>query len=310
MKRAARWIDILIGAFFLVSAAAKAVDMEAFGVQISAYNVIKDAALVHAAAYIAVSVEALLGAALVAGQRSRGATHLVSAGMIVVYSTLIAYAWQFHGLEDCGCLGQWISMGPIESLIKNAVLLALLGAAWFGGGSSPAPQPSKFARPAAAAGLGVVFALAAFGLLTAAPPPPATAGVPEDAARPFAQFVFDADGQPFNLGEGTFLVPLLNATCSHCQASVPALNNLFASDGAPDMVALMMGDDDEIADFRAVTEALFALHRIDTLKFMEFIGTSPPRLVLVKDGVAAQHWDWTDDVPVAEITTYLANGGD
>ncbi len=309
MAKAARWIEIVVGAFFLVSAAAKAVDMDAFGVQISAYNVVKDAALVRASAYFAVSMEALLGAALLAGQRYRGLTHLLSAGMIVVYSTLIVYAWQFHGLEDCGCLGQWISMGPVESLIKNAILVALIGFAWTGTAGAPAGAARTVADPIAAAGLGIVLALAAFDAATNEPPAP-TAGAPRtvDAARPFAQFVFEADGERFDLGQGAYLVPLLNATCEHCRASVPALNELFAADGMPEMVALMMGDAREIEEFKAVTSPLFALYRIETLKFMEFIGTSPPRLVYVKDGQSARHWDWQDEVPSADITAFVASG--
>lgn len=307
MGKAARWIEIAIGVFFLVSAAAKAVNMEAFGVQISAYNVVKDAGLVRGSAYFALAVEVLLGAALVAGLRYRGATHLVSAGMIVVYSTLVVYAWQWHGLEDCGCLGQWISMGPVETLIKNAILVALIGFAWVGGSADPAAPPSRFGRPVAAAGMGLVFALAAYDLMTQEAPVAAPGGpVVADASRPFAQFVFEADGEPFDLGQGEYLVPLLNATCEHCRASVPALNELYAAGGMPDMVSLMMGNESEIEEFRLITSPLFALHRIDTLKFMEFIGTSPPRLVHVKDGVQAKHWDWQDDVPSADIIASVA----
>lgn len=306
MGKVARWTEIVVGTFFLVSAASKAVDMEAFGVQISAYNVVKDASLVRASAYFAVSVEALLGAALIAGRRYRGLTHLASTGMIVIYSTLIVYAWQFHGLEDCGCLGQWIAMGPIESLIKNAVLVALIGFAWTATlGAGPFTARSV-ATPAAAAGLGIVLALAAFDVATKGAPG-TRAGAPRvvDAARPFAQFVFEAEGERFDLGHGTYLVPLLNATCEHCRASVPALNELFAADGMPEMVALMMGDAREIEEFRSVTSPLFVLHQIEALKFMEFIGTSPPRLVYIKDGQSAKHWDWQDEVPSADITAFV-----
>jgi hypothetical protein len=159
--------------------------------------------------------------------------------------------------------------------------------------------------------MGIVLALAAYDLMSSPPPSPSgSASIAEDPDRPFAQFVFEAEGAQFDLGKGEYLVPLLNASCEHCRASVPALNDLFLTDGLPEMVALMMGDADEIEDFRSVTSPLFALHRIDTLTFMEFIGTSPPRLLHTRDGVSVKHWDWQDDVPTADILSHLEDGGD
>jgi hypothetical protein len=223
------------------------------------------------------------------------------------------YAWRFHGLEDCGCLGQWIEMGPVESLIKNAVLVALLGSSWFARGA-PAVAPGdgrrQLARSIAAGSLGAVLALAAYDLVVTPPAAPATGPSALDPARPFAQFVFDADGERFDLGEGAYLVALLNATCDHCRASVPALNELFAADGMPEMVALMMGSERELEDFRATTSPLFVTHRVPPLKLMEFIGTAPPRLVYVVDGKPVRHWDWQDETPVAEVLAFVSNGGD
>jgi len=98
---------------------------------------------------------------------------------------------------------------------------------------------------------------------------------------------------------------MLNATCEHCRRSVPALNKLIETPGLPPMVALMMGDEKELADFQAKTSPLFSVHLIESLTFMEFIGTSPPRLSHIRDGAGVQHWDWEDDVPEAEILAHF-----
>jgi hypothetical protein len=315
MTKAARWVEIAVGAFFLVSAAAKAFDMEAFGVQVSAYNVVKDAKIVSAAAYFALAAETLLGAALVAGVRFKGLTHLLSVAMIAAYSTLVAYAWQVHGLEDCGCLGQWIALGPVETLLKNVALVALIGFSWFARGSD-AVVPSDGARknparPIAAAAMSAVFGLAAYSAVTAPPPPePELPPGVIDAARPYARFIFRADGEVFNLGEGRYLVALLSSTCKHCRAAVPALNELFLEDSLPDIVGLMMGDKEEITEFDTITEPLFATHGIDTPVFMELLGATPPRLAYVVDGKAEHVWECRDGVPSAEITAYFSTGGD
>lgn len=325
MVKAARWVEILIGAFFLVSAGVKAIDMGQFAVQVSAYNVVKDPTLVRASAYFAVVLETVLGAALLAGIRWGGLTHLVSAGMIAVYSGLIFYAWQYHGLEDCGCLGAWITMGPVESLAKNLILVVAIAFSWWGtrglsasaapapaAGDEPTALPKSSERstlPKAVAMFGVVLVVFLGALDMARNRPDESTLVTtgeKDIERPFAQFVFTADGVDYDLGEGEYLVAMLNATCSHCKASVPALNELFETEGMPEMVALMMGTEAEYAAFQAETVPLFSGQLIEMLTFMEHIGTAPPRLIHIRDGAVIQYWDWEDDVPVDQITSEVA----
>jgi len=307
MAKVARWTEIAIGLFFLISAAAKAIDMDAFGVQISAYNVVKDAQAIRGASYFALILETAFGAALLGGMRVRGLVHLASGVMILVYSTLIGYAWVFEGLTDCGCLGTWVTMGPAASLSKNIVLLGALGFAWLGGGGKAVNPANMTSRYAAAFVAASVLILAGAGIVMrgndGAKPNPT---VPSDGARPYAQFVFDAEGQHFDLGAGEHLVAMLNATCEHCRASVPALNKLLETPGLPPMVALMMGSEEEFAVFQAQTSPLFSAHLIEPLTFMEFIGSSPPRLSYIRDGVGVQHWDWEDEVPAAEILARFA----
>ncbi len=315
MNRCARWVEILLGAFFLVSAGAKAVDMDGFGALVSAYNVVKDPALVRASSYAALIAEVALGAALLAGWRFKGLTHFLSAGMTVVYSGLIAYAWKFHGLEDCGCIPGLVKLGPLESLIKNVVLLALLAFAWYSTrqvSAAAAESAKTFRKPAplsAIASIVLIGVLAVIDVATRGGDTSAlqtTGAVDED--RPFAQFIFTADGKDFDLGEGAYLVALLSATCEHCQASVPGLNALVASGRFPEFAALMIGSDDEMDDFLLLTLPEFPVQPIETLTFMSFIGTAPPRLHYLLDGQSVQHWDWDDAPPsvdnvAAAITT-------
>ena len=310
MTKAARWTEIAVGVFFLVSAAAKAFDMDAFCVQISAYNVVKDAEAVRLVAWGALILESVLGAILTIGVHTRGFTHVASAIMILVYSLLITYAWIFHGLTDCGCLGAWITMGPAESLLKNAVLLGALGFAGRAERRTAEPDQHERAvrrRKIIAGIVAIAISQIAFVTTSLNKPTrvPTTLDLPPDKAKPFAQFVFEVDGQAFDLGTGEHLVAFLNATCEHCRASVPALNTLMESPGVPPMVALMMGSDEELADFQTQTQPLFSAHLIPPLLFMEFIGTVPPRLSHVRDGVGVRHWDWQEAVPGEEIQAHF-----
>ena len=314
MIRFARWVEILLGAFFLVSAGAKAVDMDGFGALVSAYNVVKDPALVRASSYVALIAEVALGAALLAGWRFKGLTHIVTAGMTVVYSGLIAYAWKFHGLEDCGCLPGLVKLGPPETLAKNVVLLALLAFAWYGTRSVAADageSTKKFRKPAPLSAIALSVLIAALAVVDVATRGGNTSALQTanvtDEDGPFAQFVFSSFGKEYDLGEGEYLVAMLSATCEHCQASVSGLNALVTSGQFPDFVALMIGTDEEVDDFLVLTEPEFPLQTIEMLTFMSFMVSAPPRLFYVRDGQSVKIWDWNDAPPsVEEVAAFIA----
>ena len=128
----ARAVEVLIGLFFVATAAMKAMNVEAFAVQISLYGIVKEPTLVLSAAYIVIGMETLFGAAFLAGWRLKGATYAAAGLLTLVFSGLVLYAWQAKGIEDCGCFGEYISMGPVETLWKNAALVAALAFAWYG----------------------------------------------------------------------------------------------------------------------------------------------------------------------------------
>ena len=305
--RIGRGIEILLGIFFLVSAATKVVNLEGFAVQISLYGVIKDPTLVLAAAYATVSLEALLGAAFIAAYRIQGLIYGVATAMTIVFSGLIAYAWAYKGLEDCGCFGDAIKMTPAQSLWKNLALLVVLGVGWYGTRSLPRLPASGSARssvPIAAAilGLTLVTGLGLWSNRGAEPTGISTVPPVEiDKNRPFQRFQFSYDDRDYNLGEGPYLVAMLNATCEHCIRSVPDLNVLAGSPELPELVALMMADpgDEEaqLRQFRLETQPEFPTQLIGMLDFVEFIESAPPRLIYVKDGIEIHGWDWDDHAP-------------
>ncbi|MCH7909618.1 MAG: phosphotransferase family protein [Candidatus Hydrogenedentes bacterium] len=122
-----------------------------------------------------------------------------------------------------------------------------------------------------------------------------------DKNRPFQRFQFSYGDREYNLGEGPYLIAMLNATCEHCIRSVPDLNVLARSPELPEMVALMMADpgDEEaqLRQFRLETQPEFPTQLIGMLDFVEFIESAPPRLIYVKDGIEIYGWDWDDHAP-------------
>ena len=82
-----------------------------------------------------------------------------------------------------------------------------------------------------------------------------------------------------------------------------------AAEDLPPVIGLMLGSEDDVRDFQALTDAAFPLFRIPSLEFMQFIDTAPPKLLDVNDGVPGKSWDWLDDPPKTdEIRATLKEG--
>ena len=301
MNKASRYIEIMLGLFFFVSAGMKAMNVDGFGIAISAYGVIKDPSLVRFVAYSALAIETALGAAFISGWRWRFLSFIGSIALTAVFSGLIAYAWLVNGLEDCGCFGDYIKMTPPQSLAKNAVLIGVIGFAGFGLRNSvdPAFRPGMRARAMAMLGaLGVVL-IGAIGNFTGPEGPAVIVG--EDADDKDIAFQIASGGGTIDLGVGDYLVVFLNTECEHCMASVPGLNLIEQDGDSPKMVALMLGNDEKLDDFILETEPEFTLELFDDLTWAEFIKSAPPIMYFVQDGMIQEFWEWSDLPPAPDV---------
>jgi len=288
---------------FLAGALLKAANINLFIVQISYYGVLRAPVWLVVAALGTLAVETALGVALLLRLRLRGLTFAAVLALLAAFSVLIAYAWRFHDLKDCGCFGP-IEISPGASLAKNAVLAVLAGLAWLGSREgAPADKGAVRAVQASAsalfAGKASLAALAAAALVTHAFFEIESLG---DLSRPYAQFVFEADGAAYDLGEGEFFVAVLNTTCEHCMASVEQINELTDIPGFPQVVGICY--EEHAGALEAFVEAtlprfpLYSLgDRIRTFYALLDDVPAPPRFLLVREGrpVAA----WSDVVPDA-----------
>lgn len=323
LSRFARPVEIVLGALFVASAASKALNVYGFAVQVAAYGVVRDPALTLAIAHAMVALEALLGAALLGAFRFGGLTAAATAALLVGFTGLIAYAWAFKGLADCGCFGEYVKMGPGTSIAKNVVMLAMTAAAWRGTHRSTAPPanaeadaPTEAQQSPGRAALAIAGALlvaAAFAKGKPAPKtdaPLAPTNGPSAAAGPFAQFVPDLGGAPVPLAQGEYLVAMLSASCDHCRASAQVLNDLTQAPGVPHVAALMMGTDDEMADFRTTIDPQFPIQTIDTLQFMDLLGdaTAPPCFYVIRDGTEVRHLI-VEDPTYEQLLEFATQGG-
>lgn len=306
LRLTARPIEVLLGAFFLFAAFLKVQNPNLFAVQIHEYQVLADKSLLGPAALFFIVVETTLGAAMVLGLRLRGLTMAAVQLLLVFFTGLIAYAWAYHGLKDCGCMGE-VRMGPGVSILKNAIMMVLVCCTWAGRRvmkESPVEAESGIGNKLMTATIiGLVSLSASYVELyrsraSDAPPPESGPQAADTAPGPFSTYVVTTDAQEkYDLGHGVYLVALLSSTCEHCMATVPLLNELaLRPDVLPPLVGLCYEPEPgSLEVFRISTGATFPLYSLgdDFLAFSQYIGQEPPRLTLVRDGHAVQSWDGT-----------------
>lgn len=306
--RLARPLEIALGVLFVISSVAKALDVHGFAVQVAAYGVVREPTLVIYMAYAVTVIESLLGIALLAGLRLGGLTLLVTIALLTAFTLLIAYAWKFKGLADCGCFGSFVKVGPGASILKNIVFLLMAVLIWRARRPSlpaaPAedtmvaiPPPSEAQIGRGGFALGLIGALIVAVAFAAGVPRDKTPGVAKrevkDKSRPFAGFKPDLGGAPVDLSRGEFFVAMLSATCEHCRAVTLLLNDLVQTPEVPQIAALMLGTDDEMKEFKAVTAPQFPIQAIDALKFMSLLGDGvphPPSFYIIRDGAPVRHF--------------------
>ena len=298
MTKIARYIECALGILFLLSAGMKAMNVDGFGVSISAYGLIKDPSLVRTAAYISLALETLIGTAFVAGWRGKNLSFTISILLTAVFSALITYAWKVNGLEDCGCFGDYIKMNPPQSLAKNAVIIGLALVACFGLRNA---KDAEFRPKFKIQGLAILGAFIVLLITLFANASSTTTILSPTASDKDIAFVFGTGNHMTDLGTGDYLVAFLNTECDHCKDSVPGLNALAQDESLPTFIAFMMGNDETLDDFIIETKAEFPTELMDDLTFMQYIKVAPPIVYHSRDGMFTHDWQWEEDPPSPSI---------
>jgi len=200
---------------------------------------------------------------------------LFSLVLIGGFSLHLIYLWSLGDQENCGCFGEMISMTPLESLLKNALLMGL--AFWI---YIKVPKVDK-AKP-----MLLFFSLLLIGSMWILLP------LPKPQAENFIQFThFEPIGR-VDLAQDEVLVAVFNLDCEHCQAAATELVKLSKNHTLPPIYVLFFKEGStSVEQFEELTQSHFPFTFIDTSTFFDLIGASPPRLYYLSQGEVIQFWD-------------------
>jgi hypothetical protein len=298
-------LEILVGLVLIFSALVKALELPVFITQIAYYRLLPQGWEPAVAVFI-VLAEAGLGLALAVGLWRRGAFHAAAALLLIFLSGVFIFGLAERAIEECGCFGTIIRLDPWVSLVKNAVLLIMIGAAVALRRGAALPAPSgrlQWLRP-------VTVALAAFltlsslawGIVKEIHESRAKESIlsgPIDPDRPYARFNFQADGRRWDLGQGDYFVAWLSTTCDDCKAAAEPLDELPQMiPELPPIIALGLGDQTTFKQYREETDADFPFVLVPARVFLQFVEVEPPRFVLVREGRPLHAWDGSPPDPM------------
>lgn len=113
-----------LGAFFITSAVLKFLSIDEFEVYIFSYNVLSLRASMLAARLV-IAAEVLVGMGLIANIWKRF-VDICALLMLVGFTVFLCFSTLSGHSENCQCMGAMIEISPVQSILKNAVLLLLL----------------------------------------------------------------------------------------------------------------------------------------------------------------------------------------
>lgn len=298
MKVTAR---ILLGALFALSAAAKLSAMESFELYIFSFGY-AGFDLCSIAARLIIIAEFLLGSFLVFNicfKPVKWLTALSLAG----FSAFLAWRSLSGDTESCHCMGDLVDMNPLQSLLKNAVLAALLAYAWNQQGRV-LPRQCMIATVSAVAVSVVMF--------MASPPDFYYRGSSEsedvsaEALRPVADSL--------GLSSGRRAVCFYSGSCEHCRHCASKMAGIIRRHSIPlSSVSVLFMQTHENQDSVAVS--FFAesgeglelpydyLHPFD---FIPLTNGSMPLVILLDDGELVREYDYTS-IDEKELAAFFAD---
>lgn len=126
MNRLACVLRIFVGALFVAAGVLKALDPANFAADIDHYRLLPYFALAPLALYLP-WLEIVCGCAVIASCRFRRSALILLLAMIIIFTGAVVSALMRHLDITCGCFGAASALPLSFALVRNVVLLALLG---------------------------------------------------------------------------------------------------------------------------------------------------------------------------------------
>jgi hypothetical protein len=276
------FISVLLGIAFIFSAYIKLFPIEFFEFSFVEINV-ANWLMAPFMARLFISLEFFLGILLLLN--FNGGNHLLAKATLVLLIFFTIYLFAIFAIQgnsgNCGCFGTYIKMTPLESILKNIVLMSFTGILFL------VPQKNNISNAKF-----VVLATAISSLVTPfVLNPISTNHPPSDIEINYslkleALYSSEKDHKPnVDLRKGKKVVAFLSLTCPHCKLGAQKLNIIHDQHPELPIYFILNGEEAELKSFLEESKTKTISYSFMTLKegFIENAGLNLPSILWVNN---------------------------
>ena len=269
-------LRIILGLVFIFSAYTKFISPGITEVILIDHGIVSARETAAIIVRLLIGIEFTLGILLIMPYSLRTIVIPSTILFLIIFTGYLGYTGLIlKDTQNCGCFGEMIKMSPIESIIKNVVLIFFLILLF----KFSNEKRNYFVTPA----LTILCITSVFVFLP----------INSQKEFKFASYTnFEGEGR-VDLSNGEKLIVILNLECDHCQALAQELSETKnRNNKLPKIYTLLFKEGNVTVDsFKTMTKFDFPYHMIDMNEFLNLIGQSPPRIYWLKDGKVKEIWD-------------------
>ena len=269
-------LRLVLGALFIVSAFSKLISPGLIEIILVDHGLAGSREAAAVFTRILIGIEFAVGLLFLQPFSLKKIVIPVSVLFLAMFTLYLGYTgFILNDMQNCGCFGELIKMSPVESIIKNIAMIALLVILF----KWSDERKNYFITPfIAALSVSAVFMI-----------------VPVKSQKDFkfAEFTNFTGAGRVDLSRGDKLIAVMNTECDHCELAAKELAGLkIKMKWFPELYTLYFSEGSITADsFKVITKYDSPYTMINTNQFLNLIGQSPPRIYWLKDGVVKEIWD-------------------
>ena len=272
-------IRIIIGIVFVLSAISKLKSTGLFEITLIDQGFTSDRFTAAYFSRILISVELFIGLAFFQPFLLKRVVAPLTLISLTAFSIYLGYLMIFvPETQNCGCFGEMFKLSPLESLLKNIVLIGFVLYFFIRVKS----RKGKWMIPTLLLVACFAFVFSAFPIRSL-----------EDNV--FAKYTHFEPVGLVDLTQGDNLIAVLDVNCEHCQAAARELGELDQNtDNLPPIYFLLYGEDESansVQYFLDLTSTNFPYHKISEDEFFNLIGSTPPRIYWLQNSKIKAQWD-------------------
>ncbi len=283
------FLSFCLGVVFLLSAFSKLFPIEPFE-----YNLVTNTFMGWQSspvfARIIIAIEFYLGVVFLFSYHLKR-NIAFAAFLLLVFNTYIGYQLAFFGNKgNCGCFGNLINLTPLQSLIKNTLMLLCLfvlsrikfNFKW----------QFKYSEP-------LLFLLCCITIFTINPIFFATLTAKGNNKITHKKLELNPLYEPSNhapsidIRRGKHVLALLSTSCVHCRIAAQKFKIIHQRNSAISIYFLINGDSTEISNFLKITETENIPHsQLNSRNFYILAGTEVPAIYYLNNAIVQRQVDY------------------